>query len=113
MGVCKNKVIDIPISIPCFVDRAARVKLVQDLLKSLLHQRGQIPLQWSAISSDVESFRKSETESEEIMSPSFTAKVLTREEAKLAKEETRKKKARLKYLKSAEKFMNVSQANFD
>jgi len=105
--------IKVDVNFPALISSKDRAKLVLDLLKSLLHQRGQIPLQYAAIEKDVKLAKSNELaqeQEEENGSQTPKGSTISREQARAAKELARKEIKRKRYLTSANKFLESTNA---
>jgi len=97
--------IDIHVNFPNLFNRKDRAKIVPDLLKSLLQQRGQIPLQYAAIEKDVAAHENVKS----VLQPcSGEIKPSSREQVRVGKDLARKEKSRKRYLTHAQKFLEAT-----
>jgi len=108
----KKDPIHIHVTFPCALDRSSSAKVVSDLLKSLLHQRGQIPLQYDALVKEAAAATKAKENAEGEAAAAETvetvARTVSREEARLAREQVRRGKARRRNLEEAGRFLETS-----
>jgi len=102
--------IEVHVNFPNLFNRKDRAKLVPDLLKSLLHQRGQIPLQYAAIEKDVAAHANTKSPHENcVLQPcSGEIKPSSREQVRAGKDLARKEKSRKRYLTHAQKFLEAT-----
>eukprot|EP00092_Neocalanus_flemingeri_P032813 GFUD01035688.1.p1 GENE.GFUD01035688.1~~GFUD01035688.1.p1 ORF type:complete len:323 (+),score=111.04 GFUD01035688.1:52-969(+) len=101
--------IEVEVQFPENLGKPSLVKVVTDLMKNLLHQRNQIPLQYDAILKDVLACQemKAEEDLKENVDPvedniaSVPTKAPSRESVRLDRQAARAAKSRVAYMKSA------------
>jgi len=112
-------IIHVDVDFPELLSRSSLLKVVTDLLKNLLHQRNQIPLQYDCITKDVEAAAEVSINNDDIKQDNGSLAenddngASSRGSARLSRQAARAAKMRALYLKNSMRLINEMEETME